>query len=49
VLQRSLTRKRRSRRIVGPSLIAIEPVIGGVDEYLDLGVRRGETLDAVDR
>ena len=49
VLQRALAGKRRSGDIVGSSLIAIESVIGGVDEHLDLGVRRGEALDAVDR
>src|SRR2546429_4818287 len=49
VLQRALAGERRSGRIVGSSLIAIESVIGGIDEHLDLRVRRGEALDAVDR
>ena len=49
MLQRALAGKRRSGRIVGSSLIAIESVIGGVDEHLDLRVRRGEALDAIDR
>src|ERR1022692_1332524 len=47
--QRPLACERRCRRVVGTSLVAIEPVIGRIDEHLDIRMRRGEALDVFDR
>src|SRR5438105_4961640 len=49
VTQRPLTRERRGGSIIRSALIAVETVIGGVDEHLDIRVRRGKSLDAIDR
>src|SRR5450631_1620724 len=49
VTQGPLARERRSGRIVGSPLIAIEPMIRGIDKHFDVGMRRGESLDAIDR